>query len=524
MNRGAKVLGLLALALASLHMIVLAWLFARRIGFPYDLEWMEGGMLCHSLRLLADQPIYAAPTVDFIPFLYTPLYPTILAWLSHIAPGGLTYTLGRFVSIASFAGALILAWRFVFRHGGSSIVACVAMAIPPAAFALTGSWYDIARPDSLWLLFSIAGLLLLFDAARDSDGRRRGGRTSHMGVALSALLLIAAFFTKQTASPLLLAGGLALLLLDWRLVPTYTCTLAFLGLPALYLVNRDSDGWFWTYIFQLHQAHEFYARRAYIETPWVLARILGPALALIPWALIRRSSPALLYSTWLALVGVLVSCVSFGTQWAYVNAYIPGVFLPAMAIGVAAGRLACPPATTTNRTWSRPLPRLRPAVVYLLLIVSLALHPFDPRPFIPSADDRAAGDRVIDRLRQAPGEVLIPFHPFYAHLAGKRTYLHRMGVLDVSRSSLGAPRGLAESLAEKRFALAIFDDKVAGNWSMFPGLLEHYRIVERLEPSPSGRLPFARPPIGTTLTGAPTRPLYVLTPKSKGQDLDHELH
>ena len=44
-----------------------------------------------------------------------------------------------------------------------------------------------------------------------------------------------------------------------RASPSSTaCTLAIVGLPSLWLLNRASDGWFWTYISELHQSkHEF---------------------------------------------------------------------------------------------------------------------------------------------------------------------------------------------------------------------------------------------------------------------------
>ena len=51
------------------------------------------------------------------------------------------------------------------------------------------------------------------------------------------------------------------------------------------------------------------------------------------------------------------------------------------------------------------------------------------------------------------------------------TYLHRMGVLDIWRAGMGAPRGLVEALDAHRFALVVMDDKIDGNWQMWPRLL-----------------------------------------------------
>ena len=76
---GVVLLLRLALALVSLGVLgIFGWMVAHRLPYPYDLEWMESGMLCHALRLLNGQPIYAPPSVDFIPHLYTPLWSMVV--------------------------------------------------------------------------------------------------------------------------------------------------------------------------------------------------------------------------------------------------------------------------------------------------------------------------------------------------------------------------------------------------------------------------------------------------------------
>src|ERR1700755_2533072 len=52
---------------------VLAWTVALRIGYPWPLEWMEGASLQHAIRIARGLPIYAAPSAEFIPYVYPPL-------------------------------------------------------------------------------------------------------------------------------------------------------------------------------------------------------------------------------------------------------------------------------------------------------------------------------------------------------------------------------------------------------------------------------------------------------------------
>src|SRR4029077_4434078 len=101
----SHVLYLPFIALAAWVFVVLARVFILRLRYPRDLEWMEGGVLTHALRLSKGQPLYAEPSVDFVSFLYTPLYPAVLCALSRIF--GLSYMLGRTVSILAFSGALV---------------------------------------------------------------------------------------------------------------------------------------------------------------------------------------------------------------------------------------------------------------------------------------------------------------------------------------------------------------------------------------------------------------------------------
>jgi len=510
----AKALRTIALALATAAVALLAYTVGRRVAFPYDLEWMEGGMLTHSLRLLEGKPIYAPPSVDFVPYLYTPFYPALVAALAKVV--GLGYLLGRAVSVVSFVAALVLGYVFARREGGSRATAFIAMALPAAAFVPTGAWVDLARPDSLFLGLTATGLLLGW-----------WKRRSHAGVAVAAALLVAAFFTKQTASPFMIALGLALLIASPRRALTYGATLALLGLPLLWICDRASDGWFWTYISKLHRQHDFYWGRALLGSPVRLLLLIGPAALLVPWALARRRSPGLVYATLIALAGAAAACVGFGTQWAFTNAFLPGIYFPSIAIGIAAGRLATAdpgPRRPGELARDGAPPKKRPAAVYLILIATLFMAPggllpraarflphdwaiwrdaptgYDPRPFIPTAEDRRRGDALLAKLRATPGEVLIPFHPFYGFLAGKRTWLHRMGVLDVTRAGMGPPKGLVEAIAERRFAMVMMDYKIDGNWFQWPGLEGAYRRAETVDGP-------------RCVSGADTAPRYVLLPR-----------
>ena len=45
---------------------------AFRLPHLFEIEWMEGSMVDHVRRVIDGQPLYVAPSLDFVPFIYPP--------------------------------------------------------------------------------------------------------------------------------------------------------------------------------------------------------------------------------------------------------------------------------------------------------------------------------------------------------------------------------------------------------------------------------------------------------------------
>ena len=70
-------------ALAVIPLLLLLWAsFQARVVYPFDVEWMEGGMLLHGHRVQTGEGLYVIPSSEFIPFIYPPLYSWLLGCLS----------------------------------------------------------------------------------------------------------------------------------------------------------------------------------------------------------------------------------------------------------------------------------------------------------------------------------------------------------------------------------------------------------------------------------------------------------
>jgi Glycosyltransferase family 87 len=510
-----------AIAVAALPALIqLGWharLFASRATFPLDLEWMEGGVLLHAQRIAQGQGIYVEPSLDFIPFLYTPLYPALLALLSFVLPLG--YLLGRLVSIAAFTGALALVvvtclgetqdrWRRIL-----AVLAGIASAGAIAAsFAFTGYFYDLVRSDSLLLALEALALWLAL--------RGRGWKSA----ALAGLLIALGFFAKQTATIMGAGLGLGLLVTNFRRGLVYALAAAAALAAGIGLLVKTSGGWFWTYIFKLHQSHAFRKEAVTdIALPftqqfaWPL--FLALILVIVGLALSRklRRSDAILFLA--AACGEITALVGFATQWADSNAFIPAIFFPAFATAVLAARLF--DVALAGRKWGA----LVVAAAVALLLGSQSLHTGPPTPVrgrdkapiftawprlghilptlasaVPSAQDRMAAGRLLDELRALPEPLFIPFHTYYAVLAGKQPFAHRMGVRDVE-AALGRPKGLDQAILDQRFAAIVLDWKsYPGEW---PNLDRRYHAIREFAEGVDSVRTFA---------GAQTSPRTLLVP------------
>ena len=501
-------------ALAAPALVQLALLFTAmlsRVFYPFDLEWMEGGLLHHALRIATGQGIYVPPSIDFIPYLYTPLYPGLLALLSSF--GELGYALGRGVSIAATAGTLGVMAAAVANElevrdrtwgwlGGSAAGGFFA-----ATYPWVEGWYDIVRADSLFLLMILCGLYGLRTWAKAP------GQAGLAKVAAAAALLALSFFCKQTGVLYVAGGGVLLAVVNWRRIPVYVGVTGSLGLGGTWLLNHASDGWFWTYVFEVHQAHDF-SRERFIASfghmlgrfPAMTAVSLGALTAVAfarkkTGALPTSSRPLLLWTPLWAL-SLVVGALGWATEFAHFNAFIPAMASGAIAAGTALPALA----SSLRDLWPAAERRalLLPGLAAAVLAANLLAALWSPARFIPSGADARRGDALVAHIRSVPGEVFIPYHPWYAHLAGKRLHTHFMGIRDVSTGRRWPVAGLREALTSRAFSEVILDNRPLGG--ALPGLSANYRVDDLL---PSDLRPRVYTGAGAISGGGPA-----LTPDS----------
>jgi hypothetical protein len=521
---GARVLWVLPVLPALAQVGLLAYAVLARVGYPYDLEWMEGGMLGHAARMAEHRGVYVEPSLEFIPYLYTPLYPALLALLGGMF--GVSYLIGRIVSLLALAATLGFVVRAVTRerelepaaHRATAWVgAALACGFVAATYPWVEGWYDLVRADTLFLAMIIGGLLAVRAWARvpGDAGRRRIGA--------AAAVLALSFFCKQTGVFYVAAGGAALLVLDWRRVPLYAAVAATIGLGGTWLFNRATGGWFWTYVFEIHQSHDFSRDRFVASFGHILGRF--PAMtALIAAGLIavaaaarasRRRPPAsgpLLYWSPIFALSVLVGAIGWGTEFAHFNAFIPAMVTGAITAGAAVPALAG--AATVLPRGAALAGAGASFLASAALGAQLAAAWWQPGRFIPDERDRRAGDALIEHLRAVDGDVFMPYHPWYPVMAGKPLHTHRMGLLDVSQGrrmtaeqrAAWRARGVSDAFRAQRFAEVILDNRPLG--PELAGLSQSYRMDDFLPAQLSPRV-YTGADVVPRSVWVPARPLPV---------------
>ena len=476
------------LAFSVLFLGMLTWVYLNRLTYPYDLEWMEGGMLMHAVRLSLGKGVYLPPTAEFVPYFYTPGYPYLLSLLASAED--ISYALGRGVSVFASCGTMALLFWCV-RRESNWYYGVIGAGLYAALFRTNGAFYDIARPDSLFIFLILAAMVL----TRCRDDLK--------SACIVGFLCALAFLTKQTASVFFAAIVIVQFVKGWRQGLSCFCLGLFGCLVVIWAINQSTGGWFWTYIFEGHQGHVFiwsnflfdywrdllflapillwgpwlqffqkkttvwlsvilvfhwiyafwrrvttldysphmYYRELWYENPRTL--ILIPPLAMFILSIViavrlrRKDFETSPIWMWFFVAGCGVSALNHSTQWAYANCFMP--------ISVAACILI--PLTLRDVLAQRDV--IAASAISILLAIQFSALLYSPSTQIPTQDDLTAHTEVLKRISEETGTLMSPSNPFLAYKATGSLHTHQMGIKDVGY--LGGLADLPKVIAQQKY-------------------------------------------------------------------------
>lgn len=497
-SQGWRRLGILAaLGVVAVYAVVAL----QRVVYPYDLEFIEDGMLMQALRMAQGLPTYLPPNAGFVPHAYPPLYPWLGSWLLLLT-GPALWPL-RALSLAATLASALLVYAISRRESRETVVAAAGAAVFLAGNRLMGGWYELARVDALFVTLVLAGMALVIYRQRSVAGE--------IG---SAVLLVAAFYTKQQGLFFLAVAGLYLVWARRRQAWPYFAAAALAGMPVFFYLQATTGGGFAFYTFGIQGgSSELQASRAVLTLGLDFGGGMGVLvlafLAACVLAARRRGRRFFLTQPWFPFTAAAIVVAVLGRTSVGGNL---NHLMPAYAL------LCLAPALLWAEVAPWPEQRRRPAAWLLgtALVLQLGLTLFNPVRFLsgatlplrltPTTAMRQAGDRLIARLAAVDGAVLVPQHPFYALLAGKTPSVQISALWHARhRGRDPLPADLVAQLQSHQYALILSDDsdyfETDPPWMAL--LTTYYRPLGTLDATEA-------PP---TLSGVVVRPRTLYVPR-----------
>ncbi len=431
----------------------------RRIGYPFELEWMEGGAVEVVKRVLDGHAIYTQPSLHYVPYVYPPVYFWVSAAVAHLT--GIGFLPLRLVSFIASCGTFVALFIIVRRETADRVAGVVAAGLYAATFSASDAWFDIGRVDSLFVF-----LIIL------SVGAARSARNTKAGV-VSGLLFLAAALTKQTAvlavTPLLVI----LLVTRLRVGLAALVTLASGIAGTTIWLDSQSHGWYGYYVLKELAHHSVVGASWGSFVPKDLLEPFGMAVLLaltgLVWSVARRAVRVPV-AFWCSVVVGFVGAawISRLHQGGGQDVLMPAYAGLALAGGLGFGLVSPanlrdePPRVVAGRPQGLPASPGRPraqtvgllglACLGAVVASQFALLAYSPSRQIPSSADEAQGRRFVAMVSRVRGKVIVLDHPWYGNMAGKPSWAQGEAVVDVLRA--GPNKAASDLRASIRRTLA----------------------------------------------------------------------
>jgi hypothetical protein len=426
----------------------------RRLHYPFSFDQVEGSTITSVWRIAGGGPLYVRPTLDFVPFLYAPLYFYLAAALSKLI--GVGYASLRLISILGTLGSLGVIYAIIYGETRSRLAALAGAGLFAACYSPLEGWFDVGRVDSLFVFLFLLAIYC----------------TRRAPILVAVVVWLVAIQTKQTILPV----AILVLCADWQRPRRMVVGLVTLicGFTASVLVmNHLTGGWYGYYLFGSAKALPWLLRTAVFYLPVDLLRTFDLAFLLVLASLlwvrpVLRSRSTQFY--------IIVSFAIYASIWylrghagSAVNTLMPAYAWSAVLFGLAFSRL---------RSWLDPLqsPNARMCQVLVLGAAAVQIVGFiyHPGRFVPSKATTAARQQFEQQLSALPGDIYVLNHSYDAILAGKKPH----AVIDAFGIVLDSPPSPTRTTFTADFRQAVdnhvfggfvFDDTVdtysnAANW------------------------------------------------------------
>ena len=473
--KGQKLINLGFFAISLLPVMLFCFIMAQRIALPFDLEWGEGAGINQINRLLSGDPIYAAPSLEYVALVYTPFYYLLSAVISRVVmPVALA---ARLLSVLATLGTVGIIFWLVTRETKNFLAAWLAGALYLACFGLSDGFFDLVRVDSLYVFLLMSSLMLIRTTS------------TTLGRVMTGLMISVGVLTKQSTIIVFLPLMAYLVIRSWRLSwPLLMSTVMGIGLSFLW-INSLSGGWFAYYILRLPVEHG-YSLISAVDF-WV-GDFLGPLGIAVGFGIFYFISNfktsedhkaggdgekgerdgketwiwnlphhVVIYGFFLA-GAIAAAWMTRATNGGGANNVMSAYAATALVFGLGLDE-AEQLVSNAKRSW-----RLLEIFLPCLVAVQIAGLIYNPFGYIPTKLEIEANQELVAEMSGVEGPVFIPYRSQLPALAGKPALIHAVNLFELTGYFHGdmLPEGMElietirKGICHQSFGMIVLDQPV----------------------------------------------------------------
>lgn len=415
-NPLSKLAWIIALSISIGFILVLPAMFYFRIQYPFELYWEEGLAVDHVLRVLGNQSIYTEPSLAFIPFVYTPFYFYLSALFSLIFGDG--FFALRLVSIFSSIGIFLLLFILI-KKKINILYAIIAMGFFAATYRMGGTFFDIGKPDMLFVFLSFAGFYcLVFSPSR-------------INLILGPILMGLAFYTKQSSLFIIIPTAIYSIIANRKSGKQIALSFGIVLMGPYIVINLTTNGWFNFYCFELPALHPFrwqsielfWTNNLLFPVPILLGLSFFSLLKINPNEERRRRTEYLVFGASFLFCSWMTA-IHQGDSNIYIPAYLALALLA--TIGLYKFQLATEIVIGKNGST---------LLASIIIIIQFGILVYSPQNQVPSVADRKAGEYFFTKLQDYPKPVWITHHGYYNYMTEGVVYATESSILSVLESN-----------------------------------------------------------------------------------------
>ena len=377
-----------------------------RVIYPYPVDGLDPGSLREIARIVAGKPLYAEPTLEYVPFIYGPGFFYVGAAVAKLI--GTSFAAVRLVSFVASCGSIALVVLLVRRETRSWMTGLLGGGLFAACSRLADRSMDVGRMDALTVFFLLGAIVL----ARETC---LGAKATWRLAAAAGVLAGCAVLTKQSSAPVLLALIVTVALLRPRHVLAFAVVALLTVAVPIAALTLQSGPWPLFYMWQLPRRHEIGLEL--IPRFWddLLDRFTLPLLVAPVFLIARvlaRDRPRTIFYGLVSVAMLAIAWVSRSNIGGALNVELPAYAMLSVLFGLALYRAFDP-----SDGWWRTMGSRGQAFqgyVLVLAVGQLALMAYNPRLMVPERSDAWGGDRLTATLASLPGPIFAAGFTGYA--------------------------------------------------------------------------------------------------------------